>query len=146
MGQPEYQTVECKDCEKGQSFCMSRPCWALPQQVLWMLEHDVGVDKLMLDWWQDEENDGPIVEIVAPAIKGYERKKVPYWPRGICTFLSKDMMCELHGIQKPFEGAVTCCKQDVDWMVDLHFWVARQWDSEVGRRVVEMWKERKALP
>lgn len=139
-----YKEVECKDCEKGQHFCMARPCWALPQQVLWMLEHDVGVDKLMLDWWQDEAAGGPVVEIVSPAIVGREGKAAPMFPVGKCVFLGwRDLKCGLHGIQKPFEGAVVCCKGQTDeWKVELHFWVARQWDSEVGRKVVEMWKER----
>jgi hypothetical protein len=109
-----------------------------------MLEHDVGVDKLMLDWWQDEEAGGPIVEIVAPSIRGFEGKPSPYMPVGVCAFFGfRDSKCGLHDIQKPFEGAVVCCKTfEGQKLVDLHFWVARQWDSEVGRRVVAMWKER----
>lgn len=115
--------VACHGCAKGVDMCRTRPCWGTPEEIA-AIKAAGYADRLMLDWWVGV----PRIDIPAPAIQGYEGKSAPERPRGRCTFLTADDLCELHdkGL-KPAEGRKACCKSDTP--VDTHHEVAMTWAS-----------------
>jgi hypothetical protein len=101
----------------------------------------------MLDYWAGEmmnTEDGFVdtsIYIVGPAVKGHGGKNAPWWPTGECALLSYDYRCRVHEM-KPLEGAVYGCQMaDEDRVLDYHAMVARTWDSDEGRAVVELWEQ-----
>ena len=130
----KYKEYVCQ-CKKCISCCENRPCWPTPQEAKKLIENKFG-KQLMLDYWEDDEN----IYIVSPAIKRYEGRHAPYTPKGKCTFLDSNNLCKLHDLGlKPLEGKVSGCKKSYP---NLHHDVAMLWDSNEGRKVVELWKTR----
>jgi hypothetical protein len=95
----------------------------------------------MLDYWVGDGRDGGNINIVSPAIIGYEGRNSPWWPNGQCTFLDPDGLCELHDLKlKPFEGRISSCKDDSDDN-DLHWATAKTWNNLKAQKVVNKWKD-----
>jgi hypothetical protein len=126
-------------CEKCKAMC-KRPCWPSPQEAKVLIEKGYA-KRLMLDYWVRENNN---IDIVCPALKGYEGRDSPFWPRGDegCTFQDKKGLCEIHtkGL-KPLEGKLATCDGSGHGK-DLHFGVAELWDNAEGKAVVQLWKEK----
>ena len=100
---------EC-GCDKCVACCHHMPGWFLPGEAEEVAEF-LGVDleelaktRLMADYWVGTPN----IEILAPAIIGYEGTEAPFYARGSCTFLVEDQ-CLIHSV-KPYECAVVSCK------------------------------------
>lgn len=126
----EYGRTECS-CEECQDMCRQRVCWPTPEEARKLMEK-FGT-RLGLDYWED---DSPIF-IVCPAIMGHEGEKFGWWPAGQCTFL-RNGLCEVHTI-KPSEGAISIHDKKFP---ELHAKIARLWDSDVGRAVVEEFRSK----
>ena len=92
----------------------------------------------MLTYWQ--ESGGKPVQILSPAICGYENDFAPAIAYGRCTFLSRENKCELHSLGlKPAEGRAASCKNDKPSGMDIK--VARSWLGAAGRELVRNWHE-----
>lgn len=124
----------CKVCVR---MCAERPCWPEPKEAQAII--DAGFSqRLMRDYWV---GDGDNIDIISPAIVGYEGQNAPFWPAGRCTFLSADDLCELHELGlKPREGREAFCKEKGGSPPNLHHDVAMTWDSDTGRTVAQTWK------
>jgi len=122
---------EC-DCDKCRQMC-TRPCWPLPEEIEAIINAGFG-SRLMLDYWVGGINGD--IGIVSPAITGSEGQRAPYWPVGNCTF-SKNGLCELHGVCKPYEGRIA----HHSGSPDHHENVAMAWDTELGNSVVNKWMD-----
>jgi len=135
-------------CRVCKGMC-KRACWPTPQEAQALL--DAGyADRLMLDAWIGGFDDSyEDVYIVCPSTPGYCGGLAPglgddfNWmdvfgdgalANGGCV-MQKNGLCMLHdkGL-KPIEGRVAHHSKDSD---NLHEAVARTWDSDVGRAVVE---------
>ncbi len=154
-----YKSCTCDNCVNG---CKSRPCWGTPGDIKKIIS--AGFEKqLMLDYWSDinaavvsniknmpfddilnDMVDSIIrneVDIIAPAIKGYEYEKAPFLPIGECTFLENDR-CILHSLGlKPLEGKIAICKPNSDNNYD-HPYVAKLWDNDDAKFLIEEWKNK----
>lgn len=70
---------------------------------------------LSVDWWVADGKlqtpDGGDVLVLAPAIKGHEGQRYPWWPTGQCVFLNAEGRCRIHEA-KPYEcrQALVCEK------------------------------------
>lgn len=129
----KYKDSECK-CRECVGNCLHRPCWPTPEEIEALINNGYA-KRLMLDYWSSNKN----IKIVAPAIVGYEGDDAPFWPRGRCTFLTTDNLCELHDLSlKPFEGRVSICNLK---QPDLHEDVAKMWDDRKGRSVILKWRK-----
>lgn len=130
-------------CESCKQACRKRPCWATPKDATALINAGYGA-RLMNDWWNGDGVDGNDIQIISPAIVGHEGGYAPSHPRGRCTFLTSDDLCELHALRlKPFEGRVSNCKRKQD---TLHWNVAKSWNTEIGRSVVKRWKGSRLIP
>lgn len=126
----DSESCQCKEC---QEMC-DRPCWPTPSEAKALIEAGYR-NRLMMDYWARRGGD---IEIVSPALKGYEGKYAPFWPSGSCTFF-KDGLCELHNLNlKPMEGRVASCKSKNE---GLHEHMMTLWDTNEGREVVRLWKQ-----
>lgn len=129
--------IVCTGCRGGVEACESRAGWPIPSEAKKMLDAGLAM-RMMLDYWA---SDGslPRTEIVCPAED--DRGGGPaagIMPGGRCTFL-KDDLCEIHNSgYKPLECRVACCKKRDS---RLHLKVAKTWNNEEGRAVVEEWKK-----
>lgn len=133
-----YEETEC-NCEKCISMCSdNKPCWGLPEEIERIIELGYS-DKLMLVYYLNK-NLKP-VQILAPALIGYEKKIAPVIQRGRCTFLDSQNECILHKYElKPLEGRVASCKS-VN-CIQLREDLASLWDTEKGKDLVKKWKKK----
>lgn len=124
------------DCERCKGMCYGRPCWGTPDDVARIIASGHG-DMLMLDW---AEIHGRTIELLAPAITGFQGQDAPFWPQGKCAFLDPEDHCPLHqpGL-KPVEGRVSSCKGGVD-LTAVHHAIAELWAAEQGREIVRAWR------
>ena len=134
----EQPVSECS-CEKCIGMCKSRVCWGTPKDIQTLTNKlPESINKLMIDWWVGDDGD---IEIVSPAIVGYEKGMAPSWPSGICAFLNSDDRCEIHAL-KPIEGKTASCNSSSSYQ--SHHAVAMTWDTPLGRNLVgsvrEMWE------
>lgn len=135
----EENIVICNACHKGIEMCKRRPCWGTPEQMRQLIQCGFA-DRLMLNWWEADDNIDHQVDIISPATVGDEGGYTSWFPYGDCTFLTDGNLCEphlLHISLKPLEGAVVCCKKDSGL---LHLKLAQTWDTEEGRNVVKLWE------
>jgi len=128
------------DCDKCKEMCKRRTCWALPSEIDKII--DAGfADKLMLDYWSGD----PDFDLVCPSIKGSEMQRTPWMPTGECCLQKKDGHCELHaGGLKPVEARLSHCNDDEkigDVFNKLHAAIAKEWDCDEGRKVIDRWKK-----
>jgi len=132
-------TKQSCTCETCQSMC-KRPCWGTPEEIFDIMIAGHG-DRLMLDYWVDSFNGD--IKIVCPASKGCESFGAPYVVDKPCTFQDASSgLCALHSTGlKPVEGREVWCGIDPESAQALHEQVAKLWDTEEGRAVVELWKE-----
>jgi len=94
---------ECK-CDLCKSACKNKPGWFKPGEPEKVAEYlniplkELFDTKLMVDWWESDED----VFIIAPAVKGGNiGGEYPGNPQGECIFF-KDGLCSIHEV-KPFE-------------------------------------------
>jgi hypothetical protein len=123
-------------CEECKEMCR-RPCWPEPWEASGLLEMGLA-RKLMLDYWYESDRDERIF-LLCPACPGYESHDAPYWPSEGCVFQTRKGLCSIHDSGfKPREGREAICGEFQD---GLHEAVARTWDCEEGRELVERWKQ-----
>lgn len=129
--------ITCAGCTEGIKACENRPGWFTPSEAKQAIEAGLA-NKLMLDWWESDD-EMPHIEIISPACKGSEGDSAPSWTFGPCAFLTSDKKCQLHDTGfKPTECRSFCCKVDKG---NIHKETAKTWNSEEGKRVVELWKK-----
>ncbi|TRO55925.1 hypothetical protein E2P64_06505 [Candidatus Bathyarchaeota archaeon] len=136
------QVIECQ-CEVCVKACSHRPGWFLPGQIedvakfLNMELKDFFDKYLSIEWWSGKESGGKDIFVIAPAVVGYEGEMAPCDPRGRCTFLTKDNLCQIHPV-KPFECAVYHHDMASDVGKNLHKELAVSW-IRFHQQVVELW-------
>jgi hypothetical protein len=129
----KYQDSPPCACDKCKSCCQ-RPCWGTPSEIQKLI--DAGFNRLMYDYWVRSNEEGGDIDIICPALKGYENRAAPFWPEGQCTFQDENGLCELHDLGlKPLEGRVVHCKASFP---SLHEDVAMTWDTEEGKAIVSL--------
>ncbi len=116
-------------------MCENRPCWPTPEESKAIIDAGLG-HRMMRDYWADTPN----IDIIAPALVGYENQEAPFFPTGRCTFLTAKGRCELHqrGL-KPREGREAWCKKHGGTPDGLHEEVARTWENEAAQNIVLEW-------
>lgn len=130
---PDSPPCSCRECVRA---CEDRPGWATPAEAAALLDAGHFAD-LMLDYWSGGfGEDGVDVDMVAPAIVGCGGGRTPWWPRGRCALLD-GAKCRVHATSKPAE----CRKAGHGTPDDLHEAVARTWDTDEGRAVVERFED-----
>ena len=97
------KTKDCK-CEQCKSACTHKPGWFKPGEpekvakFLGITVKDLFDTKLMVDWWEADED----IFVIAPAIKsGDIGGMYPANPKGQFVFF-KNGLCEIIDV-KPFE-------------------------------------------
>jgi hypothetical protein len=133
----KYPESVCK-CDLCVGLCLDRPCWPTPEEAEALIEKGFA-NKLMLDWWVGGGPNDDNIEIISPAIIGSEGDRAPSCPKGGCTFLTEQNLCELHSLKlKPVEGRVATCK---DEFPGIHEDTAMSWNNKKGRGVVLKWRK-----
>jgi len=132
--------INACSCDRCKSQC-HRPCWGTPNDIVALIAAGYA-KRLMRDYWVGDGRDGGDIELISPALTGYEGSSAPFWPSGSCTFHREDGLCELHDLGlKPREG----CEAHHSWKgkegYRLHKLVAKLWDSDEGDRVVAQWRQ-----
>jgi len=124
------------DCVHCKAMCYGRPCWGRPDDMKRIISAGHG-DMLMLDW---AEIHGKTVELLTPAISGYQGQDAPFWPQGKCAFLDPEDHCLLHqsGL-KPIEGRVSSCKGGVK-LTEVHHAIGALWAEDAGKEIVHSWR------
>lgn len=135
--QEEFIESNCS-CEKCVRMCHRKPCWPIPLEAKNLI--DAGfANKLALDWWWSMKDDKDIA-LLSPAFTPEFTEdpfKIPFG-KGTCVFLNIDK-CDLHNLGlKPFEGRIASCKEKHE---TLHKFVARTWDNDDARSLIEEWKK-----
>lgn len=139
-----FRTRSCS-CSACKSACENRPGWPTPQEAERIIAAGMA-DRLMLDWWEGDEQQ-PYTEILCPAAPGCGGRDAPeidflnmFGPGWRCTFL-KNGKCELHGTSmKPFECRVTMVCKDVPGNSGAHAAAAKKWNTPKGKEVVLLWR------
>jgi len=118
-------------CPTCVGSCEHRPCWPTPEEAQKIIDAGFG-NRLMRDYWSGDGTDGNDIQLLSPAIVGYEGKVTPWWPEGHCTFLKKGL-CQLHDLGlKPLEGRITDCSgKDQN---GIHKYVALTWNNEEAQQ------------
>ena len=117
-------------CDKCKKMCR-RACWPTPAEAKLIMERGVPT---MLDYW----SGCPDIYIVCPAENGSENRFAGIWPGAGCVLQTADGLCSIHDI-KPLEGRVASCKGTHE---GLHYHVAKLWDTDEGKAVVEIWRSK----
>ena len=128
---PAYDGCTCSACI---NMCKSRPCWPEPAEAQAIIKAGLG-HRLMRDYWiGDGPNDNDI-QLLSPAIQGYEGKYAPFFPHGTCTFLSDADLCQLHDLGlKPREGREAwCAESGIPTPPKLHWQVAMTWNNPAAQ-------------
>jgi len=130
----EFESCSCDECK---AMCERRPCWPTPDDAQRLI--DAGhADRLMLDWWFDNEQD-KTVHVLTPAITGRESGQAPAIPSGRCTFLNEKGLCQLHDLSlKPAEGKLALCKERTP--AGLHEQIAQTWNGTDSKAVIDAWE------
>jgi len=117
-----------------------RPCWPTPKEAQDIIDAGFG-DKLMLDYWAGDNNVD--IYILCGATPEREGKKAEFLPHGGCVFQMENRLCFLHDLGlKPIEGRVADCKlEPLEGEITVHERVAMLWDSDLGCKVVEEWRD-----
>jgi len=141
----ENKSCVCS-CDTCKDMC-NRPCWPSPSEAKALIEAGYG-NKLMDDHWVGSPQDNPPAEdysqvnILGPACQGYEGKRAPFWPEGVCTFQDPNTkLCIIHdkGL-KPIEGRLADCGSNGgETPPDLHREVAKLWDNPNAQKLVRDW-------
>lgn len=130
-----FTITEC-DCEKCQIMCHA-PCCGTPNDILNLIEAGYA-KRLCLDDWAGQPPD------IHPALKGYEGNSAPWETKSEegCTFW-KGGKCELHesGL-KPLLGKYAHHSYDESHYNEIEEYVLNSWDTDFGREVIELWKEK----
>ena len=127
------KTVEC-DCNHCKQMCYGRSCWGTITQIKKIIDAGYG-NKLMLDYYSFNDRN---IDILVPAMVGYEEGRAPFWPEGKCSMLDKNDLCILHdkGL-KPIEGKLASCKNTDNFIDHENF--AKHWDTIRGQYLIENW-------
>lgn len=137
--------TECR-CKICQRMC-HRPCWGTPADIKKLIESGYE-DRLTKDFWSTSEDLNKQIYILSPALKGYESKSSPFFPESElgCTFF-KYGKCELHNKKlKPTEGKLASCKEkEYKEEPTVHELVAKTWDTEEGKKLVEEWCKKRNI-
>ena len=128
--------MECK-CKICVEMCNYRPCWPTPNEARKLIDAGYS-DRLMVDWYSDDESE--IIYILVPALVGYEGERAPWWPEGTCTFLKNDL-CEIHDL-KPKEGREIDHTSSYDFCAELHKKIIHMWDNDDCKNLIERWETR----
>ena len=121
----------CK-CESCVGACSQKPGWFTPEQIKKAAEYLKITEKeffnkyLLIDWYQaHEKNDYEDVFTLSPSIIGtHTGGMFPGNPGGVCVFLNKEKLCDIHDV-KPFEcSELKCSDTDVS---ERHENTAAQW-------------------
>lgn len=130
--------VECS-CETCKAMCQ-RPCWPSPDEAQKLIDVGYG-PRLMNDYWVGGGPDGDNIELLCPALKGYEGKSTPYSPRGKCTFQDEAGLCKLHDLGlKPIEGRLASCKHEDGEGHRIHEDTAMTWNNPEAQQKVKDWR------
>lgn len=123
-------TCACKQC---QDMCRNRVCWPTPEEAKALIDAGYGA-RLMMDYWVSD----PDINILCPAISGYESQQAPWTPTGRCTFFTDEGLCEINHL-KPLEGkkARHDLYENNKDMAQLHGAVASLWMGSSG--LVDDW-------
>jgi Fe-S-cluster containining protein len=146
----KQQKQDSCTCEKCVGACEHNPGWMTPQEARAAIRAGLA-NRLMRDWLEpsDELGNETRVWVLAPASIGCEGEDAPEmpfmafymgWSKGRCTFL-KNGRCEIHDSGfKPIHCRVAlACDQEYNIIAVNNFEVARLWDSDLGRQVIEEW-------
>lgn len=128
---------ECS-CDICSKMC-TRPCWGTPEEIQKIIDAGLG-HRLNKDFYGHSDRDD--VNILGPALKGYEGKHcamIPKSPEG-CTFW-KNGLCELHTLGlKPIEGRLAYHDNDKESSTYIHQkMIPEAWDTDLGRSMVKQW-------
>ena len=128
-------SCSCKECK---DMCRHRPCYGTPAEIWKIVKAGYG-SSLMVDWWEKDKNL-PYIEIICPAITGSAQGMAPRWPVGRCVFHDIDDLCILHdkGL-KPLEAREVMHDY---YPPGLHKNMVKTWNTWLGRKIVELWKEK----
>ena len=135
-----YPENECS-CEKCASMCEHRPCWGTPNDVEKMMAQEPDLAKrLQEDYWVSTPDD---IRVPSPAVKGYEGRRAPLFPQGVCTFLENGL-CTLHdkGL-KPLEGRVATCKKGAKitkMHEEMRADIVQSWNTPEGKATLAKWR------
>ncbi len=131
---------ECS-CTACQNMCRTSPCFPTPEQVAELIggPHE---DRFMASRYIDEahKREWPIV---APKFFAGENGA------GRCTFLSPENLCELHGQGlKPLEGRLVNHEHIANPVLShaLRRSICAQWDSELGRKLLDHYRAKVGVP
>lgn len=147
-------------CPKCVKCCTKNPGWFSPSEALLAITSG-HANRLMLDWLDPSKNLGNIEKIwvLAPSSDNRGGELAPEWDemhgtgddsffsalistpwKGQCIFL-KNNLCEIHysGF-KPIQCVTTFACAPQDEYMD-NYKVAKQWDTNEGKSIVEKWKE-----
>lgn len=151
--------VECA-CKACQAACTRNPGWFLPEEARLAIAAGYA-NRMMRDWLEpcsEVGNDERIYTLAAasedcggsdaPEIIGnifsWFISQRPF-EKGRCVMLTDQGRCEIHDSGfKPFQcrEALLCAQQDFD--VRSHpasnYSIARHWDTDLGRAVIEEWQ------
>lgn len=123
------------ECYLCQEMCQ-RPCWGTPDEIRRIIEAG-DARRLSLDWW--DGGDG-ILYVLAPANRGYERRKAPTYSDKGCAFFANGR-CLLHGQRlKPMEGRVARHDRPQDEYLRVKHWIVDQWRTPEAQALIEEWK------
>lgn len=119
-----------------------RPCWGMPEDIQKLIDAGYS-NRLMLDYWVgDHYEHGGNIEILCPALKGFENGHAPWMPRDErgCTFWNHLELCDLHDKDlKPFEGKMAMHDKESS---QYHQQVAMAWNNPEAQQIVQKWKDR----
>lgn len=140
----EFRESSCA-CDQCVKMCRTFPCRPTPDEVMRMPREIQA--RLMI------QPDGATLHEVPhlqAGTKGHEGQCAPDFepcfgrvskPR-VCTFLTKQGKCELHGQHKPFEGRVADHRNSDREATAALEHLGKEWSTPKGKRVLRLWKKR----
>jgi hypothetical protein len=132
--------VNACDCAKCAGACAHKPGWFKPEQIaplaeaLGLTEQELFDRHLQVDWWENDEIDGPDeIFVLSPAVtEGEPGDMFDGDPRGACRWL-QDGKCAIHQLGKPFECAAYHHADTEEAVSQRHEETAQAWTGEQDR-------------
>lgn len=138
----ELKFYEC-DCDRCQSMCR-RPCFGTVDDMEKIIQAGFE-NRLCVDYWGNCKDYN--VDMLAPALKGFEGKEAPFIPMSEegCTFF-KDGKCELHDVGlKPTQGKTAIHGGDHKTREQVAQYIIDTWNTEKGLKILEEFKNKMGI-
>ena len=129
-------------CDSCKNACSFKPGWFMPGQAEKVAAHlnislkELFDTKLMVDWYQDYDNDRDVFLLSPAVVDGSPGSEFPGDPKGKCVFLTAEGKCGIYEV-RPFECAEYIHETPRSEIDERHEAISKAW-SDYQDQITEL--------